>query len=604
MRFRDQEIPAALVQVYLDALEALSKGRLMAAVRALPEGVQSSILRGFRPAAAPHGPVRQRLLQMVRGGFLDEEMCDFLRGLLLPSPAPLASLDEDTLVSCLPALLGLLPPAWLLAALLLDSRSRVQDLAWEILQDPERCPRECAPFSPSPEAGQPPPEDAPGELSSPTPSLSPSPSPSPDQERSRRKLERQLRDLEQDLRRQASAARKLDRKLQGAREERDRAQQERREAEERLGDLESRCTRLQQDLTTRERELRDLEARLEQAVAEGVREGLAARRRLWLVAPRETAPVPLAPGADLLEAVEETLERQAQEDRHAGHRRQLEERRGALVKALGRVQEARAQSLRPLPELLPLSTRLGEEIEEITRRLGTGPGENKASPLGELAARLNEAESGEALAHLHDLVASLEEARALTASQARELYQVHERVMTRLYEAHPESRPVAEDQSPSWVLRCALDGMPAPGGQGLLVLLDGHNLLYGLPHLFGPHYDPDGHPRRRAREALVESLRGLVRERCLAEFRVFLDSAERSEVDHGPHLKEIFSGGGEGDQRADQAMLRYLEFHRLEFPDTPSLLVTDDRELTARARELGARSLRLQHFATLLGEEG
>ena len=120
-------------------------------------------------------------------------------------------------------------------------------------------------------------------------------------------------------------------------------------------------------------------------------------------------------------------------------------------------------------------------------------------------------------------------------------------------------------------------------------LIDGHNLLYAARQSF-LDYLVDGHPGTAAREELV---RRLVASFIAPDQAVFLffDGSEAKTALRSDQVQVIYPGG-EGDQRADAAILKHLS--RLNAAAAgnaggmPIIVVTRDLKLARRARKRGA----------------
>jgi len=78
--------------------------------------------------------------------------------------------------------------------------------------------------------------------------------------------------------------------------------------------------------------------------------------------------------------------------------------------------------------------------------------------------------------------------------------------------------------------------------------------------------------------------------------RVYFDGPDRQEATAATNVRVIYSGGA-GANRADRALLEYLEFRR---GTTGLWLVTDDRELAGKAGALGAARFSVSEFVALL----
>lgn len=133
------------------------------------------------------------------------------------------------------------------------------------------------------------------------------------------------------------------------------------------------------------------------------------------------------------------------------------------------------------------------------------------------------------------------------------------------------------------------------------VLIDGHNLLYAVRARFAARL-VDGHPRTAAREALVETL--------LAAFRVGSHSVQiyfDGPVAHRERRSEqieVIYPGGEGDQRADRAILRDLTELNDKSKAAVITVVTRDIKLARRARKRGATVVDPEAFFAAWVEEG
>ncbi len=127
-------------------------------------------------------------------------------------------------------------------------------------------------------------------------------------------------------------------------------------------------------------------------------------------------------------------------------------------------------------------------------------------------------------------------------------------------------------------------GSEGPTQSGVC-LVDGHNLLYACRRAFAGQL-ADGHPGTAARAELVRRLVTGRPEPGPALF-VYFDGAEPNTHSPAKHLQVVYSGG-DGDQRADDAILRHVNAHRADAPDTPIVVVTRDTRLARRARKRGA----------------
>jgi predicted RNA-binding protein with PIN domain len=115
-------------------------------------------------------------------------------------------------------------------------------------------------------------------------------------------------------------------------------------------------------------------------------------------------------------------------------------------------------------------------------------------------------------------------------------------------------------------------------------LIDGHNLLYALRPRFAAEL-VDGHPGTAAREALVAQLVAAFT-RPGQVVRVYFDGGEAHAEQRSAQVEVIYPGG-QGDQRADHAILAALP-QRGQIPSGALVVVTRDIKLAKRARRRGA----------------
>jgi predicted RNA-binding protein with PIN domain len=121
--------------------------------------------------------------------------------------------------------------------------------------------------------------------------------------------------------------------------------------------------------------------------------------------------------------------------------------------------------------------------------------------------------------------------------------------------------------------------------QSFTFVLDGHNILYAARPAFLEQL-VDGHPGTAAREALVQRL---LREFTTADHEVLLyfDGNDAHREYRSERVQVIYSGG-EGDQRADRAILRTVTERTASGDAATVIVVTRDIKLARRARKRGA----------------
>jgi hypothetical protein len=136
------------------------------------------------------------------------------------------------------------------------------------------------------------------------------------------------------------------------------------------------------------------------------------------------------------------------------------------------------------------------------------------------------------------------------------------------------------------------------GTEKITYLLDGHNILYALRQAFIEQL-VDGHPGTAAREELAERLRRAFARPGPAVF-LYYDGGEAHAESRSAQLQVIYSGG-DGEHRADRAILGHLRQLAESAPVAPVVVVTRDIALARRARKRGASIMAPEEFAELSG---
>lgn len=391
----------------------------------------------------------------------------------------------------------------------------------------------------------------------------------------------------------------------------------------RLKGVDDRLARLRDQLTARDRELTETQARLAEAEAQAraaVRERDAASTELarelrhreerllaavearlateaaaWLAPVRAVAAEASATavtGDDaLLARAANVLSRQDATDRHSGNRRTLTARYEALTQRLDETRDALANALHPLPELAMVESELAAEVRRLGHLLNRRAGR---TPLEEsLSARMAIASPAE----LQNMRGALAQLMALGVFDAETAARLTESLENRLRVDYATSLPGSaalddDDATPSGILRRALRGRCAA-----ILLIDGHNVLFGLQ---GRYLPPQGAavPTGPARTRLVEDVVRLAADHPTCRAWVVFDGPTRSESTPAKNVRVTYSGG-EGEHRADEALLDNIRFFRAG-GDFPILLVTNDNALAGEARRLGAKILSALEFGAFL----
>jgi hypothetical protein len=583
-------IPEALLRELAGIVDQVKNGPLLALVKLVP-----ALGRGLRPTAASAKFIRKRLAALIADpGHLTDELRYFLaqEGF---SGQLVVVLSARVLKECLPELLAIYGRERLLAALLVDSRPEVRQLAmdycrgddWQTRPLPDAQTATASlveglqPFleTIAPLRG----ESAPGGDG----------------------VDSESRKAEREGARQKIAA--LEERLRQARdfEKTERKREEKIAAgQRREADLEAKLTRERQLRLTAETALAQARAALEalgEAQEEAVRSRVEAEMqsvvREWLAAPLRLDQAMEEPttgsGADILDRVRSALALQTERDRHFGNRRQLRQRLAELRQAEESLLQAASEALNPLPELVTLLTELQGEVARLEEILGE-PGQT--NPITQrLTALIRQADSQEGLARVKRLLHELSASGCLNRAESNALYQEYHQCLGRLFDRFaPAPLAASQECDPAVTV---IKGVA--GECRFLWLLDGYNILFGLPDLFSASYQ-EGRPAAKARQLLLSLVdRRLTGSGSLAD--VFFDGEVSQQENFSPRVRVVYSGGGgtRVRNRADQAILDWLE-SQPQTADLTRVVVTDDRELADRCQALGIRVMPLPQFAALL----
>ncbi len=135
---------------------------------------------------------------------------------------------------------------------------------------------------------------------------------------------------------------------------------------------------------------------------------------------------------------------------------------------------------------------------------------------------------------------------------------------------------------------------PSPGRR-LRILVDGHNVI-NLDPAYARRIGVDSH--ESIRDAFVDSLVRMQPGFGNCEMDIYFDGAIRN--DYRPHRNvQVHYSGGEGDHKADRAILDVLEFYLGE--GDYCVVVTEDSDFRNEARQLGSRVIGSRDFMDLLG---
>jgi hypothetical protein len=282
----------------------------------------------------------------------------------------------------------------------------------------------------------------------------------------------------------------------------------------------------------------------------------------------------------LLQRAAAALEAQARADQVSGTRIVLQGRLERLEGVLARCSDALGNAMRPQPPLLAVAEELRAEIEKLRGLLRLETPESLGMVL---AAAVNSAPTAK-IETWRATVDQLREAGVLGAEAYGELQSTLRLRHAMLGQgALPAEAKPDELDTPRGQLRAVLLGQMAG-----VVLLDGHNVLFGLQARYRRPQD-HVYPDRRAREWLVGDLVRMVANRPTCRVRIIFDGPERSDATASENVGVVYSGGA-GEHRADKVIVEEVRFFK-QTPLDAVLLVTNDSALAGDAVRLGAMAL-------------
>ena len=296
----------------------------------------------------------------------------------------------------------------------------------------------------------------------------------------------------------------------------------------------------------------------------------------------------------LLVRAEAALSRQARTDRHSGNRRKLAARLESLEKMQARVRDTLAQALRQAPELKEVERELAGEIRRLDALLAPDPAPESALEQA-LSARIHSVGENELPALRHEFT-FLESLKLLSGEAHDRLRQSYRKRLSALAAVGlPEPPEMPDNRSDE----AKLLGRTLAGTDRLILLLDGHNVLFSLPARYSP---PRGTSRSDAekRQFLVNDLVRLVSENPAMRAWIIFDGAKPSEESASPNVRVSYSGGV-GEHRADRVLVDTVRYFKSVEPDIPILLVSNDFDLCTQAARNGAMTMRVLELGAFFG---
>lgn len=141
-------------------------------------------------------------------------------------------------------------------------------------------------------------------------------------------------------------------------------------------------------------------------------------------------------------------------------------------------------------------------------------------------------------------------------------------------------------------------GKALQGAYPAVLLLDGHNVLFGMPSRYNP---ATGHSMKESekRNALIKDVRRLVEKTPSLRAWLVFDGKDTAANSESLNLRIMYSGG-DGMHRADRVLLDALRFFKSSDPLLPVVLVSNDKDLRKAARKAGAEVMAVLDFGPYL----
>ena len=404
-------------------------------------------------------------------------------------------------------------------------------------------------------------------------------------------------------REQVMALRQARQRIRQLERERDETGAERDRLRPALETLAVERDRLRADLNATEARLANREAAFAAEVARETLSRLDGRLLRWLVPAQALADeaAALAGGDDLLAQAQALLAEQARIDRRHGLRTELREALARCEQAMADIHQAQAESLSPLPALGPLRDRLAARAAQLQHLLDRYAPLPPANPLLQrLAQRLAQAPDLDALAALRRSLAAMGGLGLLTPAERQQAHEMLRQAGSTAYARAGLSEGWSRARQrltglPSLALQAAIDQ-----GADCSLVVDGHNVLHGLPAWFGPHHE-QGQPGARARRVLEERLAELALAAPSLRIHLWFDGVEMNDHTRLANLRVHFSGGS-GMNRADERIVAYLRHLQAAEPDAPRAVVSADGDIQLAAGQTGTMAIPPEEFEAWLAD--
>jgi len=563
LRLADRELPDWLHAELSRLISQLPVDRVLSLAKSEP-----TIGRGFRLKPASAAVLRQRLQALLEGNadctaaILDELRSHDLNGQVL------RVLSEEAIQRQFEWLTGYFgTERWLLATLL-DRRLKVRQLAELWIDDShkrdsvpprETCRRHLAnnlsPFLVHICALAP---DAPVVQNAPAESRTPDAS--------------RLQSLDAQLRKQTRVQDKL-------REQLTRAESTAEAEKHTSNTLRTRLHESREALERTQAELALLEQSFSQRLDAALETATGRLSRYWLQAPTATEQSLQQSDENLVGQIDQALLRQSERDRHYGNRLQIKTEIASLRVAVQRLDEAVLNALNPDRELLPLRSRAQSRLTQLQALIEPRPAPGNDT-LARLEMLMQTADSPATIDQLTTLIEQLQQLDALDSSQADRIRTARTSRMEVMFE---QSNPDNPAKLPADIL--ARRAIAAT--DHAQILIDGHNCLLAVDAISRRFPDQQQAAGAAGRRWLSRACGTIFDTAIHARVTLYFDGEDRHEESVSSNVIVVYSGGI-GDQRADNEIIKQLQYLATKENRHPTFLISNDHALRRQASGLGA----------------
>ncbi len=553
------ELPDFLLNQIEQMVTALSDQQILLYVQAVPDW-----LGGFRIIKKNCARFRKIIIKKMVAG--SQEMPEELLKLLSLNKVNcdlLPNLSVESLESFHADFLSAFGPEYYILCLFIDDRSEVNELAIEFVENYKVICEETAECDDH--------ED-----------LEPSGS------AIEKELEKELETLKNKQNTFKQDVAKKQKKIKALQNIIDNLKSQKKELNKKYAQEKDKVRGISSQLDLKQQEIDQLNRIAEEKIQAGINEKIDLFRKSWLAEPISVNEIIAENSANLLEKAEQILAGQARQDRHYGNLQILKNRLETFQQTKKDIDYARKNALTPLPELAYVSQELDLEIRKLSNLINLKS--NRNSLIEDLQIRINEASSRSSLQQIAELLPQLHELKLFTSRNYDCLRNNIARTQDRLINSNKE------------LLHNFIDNRPTEK-EVELIIVDGHNVILGNESCFLFNDNKINSSGHAGRQLLTELI---IKEFCHDSqifVRIFFDSPVYSENKLTENITEIFSGGGQDDQRADKAIIQYIKGNKNNSANR-FILVTDDRKLAAAAEKLKVRICPVAEFCLKIKAQG